>query len=119
VQFPRAVGGGLMMHPVDAVTAIFDAVWTLDSDADTKTGRYGGGLEYFVSAKRGQQGSPIRAGVVHDVGLDGTYLTAGLGFTTLKVGIDVGGRMAVRGEDDFAITGSLRVFGPRPQQQGL
>jgi hypothetical protein len=112
-QFPRAVGGGVMMHPIPQVTASFDAVWTLDNDADTKTGRYGGGLEYFATAKQGQVGYPIRAGAIHDVGLGGTYLTAGLGFATLKMGVDVGGRFQVAGGDDVAITASLRVFGPR------
>lgn len=115
-QFPRAVGGGLMMHPIPALAASFDAVWTLDADADTSTGRYGGGLEYFVSTKQGQVGYPIRGGAIHDVGLDSTYLTAGLGFATLKMGIDIGGRFQVSGEDDdLAITASLRVFGPRPR----
>jgi len=113
VQFPRAIAGGLMMHPVPQLTAIFDAVWTLDADADTSTGRYGGGLEYFATGK--QTGYPLRAGFVHDVGLDDTYVTAGLGVATLKLGLDVGGRMAVRGDDDYAITASLRVFGPRPR----
>ncbi len=112
-QFPRAVAGGLMLHPYPAVTASFDAVFTLDADADTKTGRYGGGLEYFASGKNGQLGYPLRAGFIHDVALDGTYVTGGLGFATLKMGVDVGARLGVRGSDDFGVIASLRVFGPR------
>ena len=66
VQFPRAAAAGLSLRPLPQLTATVDAVWTLDNDADTKTGRYGGGLEYFATGKNGQLGYPLRAGVVHD-----------------------------------------------------
>jgi len=113
LQFPRAAAAGLSLRPLPQLNATVDAVWTLDNDADTKTGRYGGGLEYFASGKHGQLGYPIRAGVVHDISLDGTFITGGLGFATMKLGVDVAARKEVRGGDDFAITASLRVYGPR------
>jgi hypothetical protein len=111
VQYPRAVGAGALISPVAPLALSVDGVWNLD--ADGSTGRYGGGAEWFFSGSGGQTGYPIRAGAVHDVALDGTFLTAGLGITTMKVGFDVGGRMQVDGGDETLIIASLRVFGPR------
>ena len=53
----------LRQRPCDALpqlVAAFDARWNLDTDGDT--GRYGGGLEYFVTTAGGQSGYPLRAG---------------------------------------------------------
>jgi hypothetical protein len=111
VQYPRAVGAGALINPVTPLSLSVDGVWNLDSDEST--GRYGGGAEWFFSGSGGQTGYPIRAGAVHDVALDGTFLTAGLGLTTMKVGFDVGGRMQVDGGDEKLVIASLRVFGPR------
>jgi hypothetical protein len=111
VQYPRAVGAGALISPVAPLALSVDGVWNLD--ADGSTGRYGGGAEWFFSGSGGQTGYPIRAGAVHDVALDGTYLTAGLGITTMKVGFDVGGRMQVDGGDETLVIASLRLFGPR------
>jgi hypothetical protein len=111
VQYPRAVGAGALISPVAPLALSVDGVWNLD--ADGSTGRYGGGAEWFFSGSGGQTGYPIRAGAVHDVALDGTFLTAGLGITTMKVGFDVGGRMQVDGGDETLVIASLRLFGPR------
>ena len=114
-QYPRAIGGGAAIRPVAPLSISFDGLWNLDTD--DSTGRYGGGLEWFFSGSGGQTGYPVRAGAVHDVALDGTYVTAGLGLTTMKIGFDVGGRMQVDGEgDEKLIIASLRVFGPRGDQ---
>jgi hypothetical protein len=111
VQYPRAVGAGALISPVAPLALSVDGVWNLD--ADGSTGRYGGGAEWFFSGSGGQTGYPIRAGAVHDVAQSGTFLTAGLGLTTMKVGFDVGGRMQVDGGDETLIIASLRLFGPR------
>lgn len=110
-QFPRAVATGAMLRPVPQFTMAFDALWNLD--ATGKSGRYGGGAEYFVSTNGGQMGYPLRVGAVHDVALAGTYLTGGLGITGLKVGFDVGARKQVDGGNELVVTASLRLFGPR------
>jgi hypothetical protein len=102
-----------MLHPLPALGASFDAVWNLEHPSGESTGRYGGGLEYFLTGQHGTTGYPIRIGVVHDVADGGTHLTAGLGLTTMKMGIDVSARKEVAGGDELLITAALRVYGPR------
>ena len=109
-QFPRAIGGGVLARPVPQLTASFDARWRLQGD---KTARYGGGLEYFFSGQNGQNGYPIRAGVLHDNGLGATYISGGLGLASIKYGIDVTARKQVKGGDETMIIASMRFFGPR------
>lgn len=110
VRIARTVGGGVSFRPSPAVLAVFDARWNLSTDGET--GRYGGGLEYFVSTAGGQTGYPVRAGAVHDV-VAGTYLTGGLGMITVKFALDVGVRKQIRDGDDLQLGVALRVFGPR------
>ncbi|MBK9033049.1 MAG: hypothetical protein IPL61_17575 [Myxococcales bacterium] len=110
VTFARAVGGGASFRPSPALVAAFDARWDLSTDGPT--GRYGGGLEYFVSTAGGQTGYPLRAGVVHDVAT-GTFITGGLGIATVKFALDIGVRKQVKDGDDLQLSASLRVFGPR------
>jgi hypothetical protein len=112
-QFPRAVGTGIQLRPLEALSASFDAVWTLERPEDQKTGRYGGGLEYFLSTRNGQVGYPIRLGALHDVADDTTHLSAGLGFATMKMGFDVSARREVAGGDELLVIAALRIFGPR------
>lgn len=113
-QFPRAIGAGAMAHPTQALTLAFDALWNLDQDGPTgKTGRYGGGAEYFFTSDHGQMGYPLRAGAVHDVGLGGTFISGGIGITSLKIGFDVSARREVAGGKELAVVASLRFFGPR------
>jgi hypothetical protein len=114
VQYPRAVAGGIMARPMPALGLGFDALWNLDADKPGSSGRFGGGGEYFVSASNRQSGYPIRAGGIYDQGRDAGYVTAGLGFMSLKLGVDVGGRVQVSGGDELMIQASLRLFGPRP-----
>jgi hypothetical protein len=109
-EFPRAIGAGATLRPSPLVAATFDAVWDLDTDG--ATGRYGGGVEYFVSTQQGKVGYPLRAGALHDVAL-GTYVSGGLGLATPKLGLDVGFRKQVADGDELQFSASLRVFGPR------
>jgi hypothetical protein len=111
-EFPRAAAGGVQLRPGQGLTIGFDALWNLDTDG--KTGRYGGGGEYFVSTQGGKIGYPLRLGAVHDVAT-GTYVTGGLGISTVKLGFDVGARKQVADGDELLVTASLRVFGPRLQ----
>ena len=110
-NFPRAVGGGVQVRPVANLTANFDALWNLDLDEGA--GRFGGGLEYFLAARQGQMGYPIRLGGLHDRAGDATYISAGLGMTTMKMAVDIGGRRQVGGGDEMMVVASLRFFGPR------
>jgi hypothetical protein len=110
-RLPRAFAVGAQARPLAGLTASFDALWNLDQDG--KSGRYGGGVEYFLSTRQGQMGYPIRVGGLHDVSTDATYVSAGLGLATVKMGIDVGGRRQVKGGEEMTIVASLRFFGPR------
>ncbi len=110
LEFPRAAAAGVLLRPGQGLAVGFDALWNLDREG--KTGRYGGGAEYFISPQAGKVGYPLRAGVVHDVAT-GTYVSGGAGIATLKLGFDVAARKQVAEGDELLITASLRVFGPR------
>ena len=112
-QFPRAVGGGVLARPLPSFSISFDARWRLVDNAHSA--RYGGGAEYFVSTQNGQTGFPIRAGVLHDNGLNATYVSGGLGLATLRYSIDIAGRFAASGPSDKLVIASMRFFGPRLQ----
>jgi hypothetical protein len=117
-QYPRGVGAGLAVQPSPVITLGLDALWNLELPEGQSAGRYGGGVEYFFRSSDLQTGYPIRAGAVHDVGL-GTYLTAGLGLQTAKVGLDVGARKQVDGGDELMIQAGLRLYGPRQEMGSL
>lgn len=110
LEFPRAAAAGLMLRPGEGLTVGFDATWNLDREG--KTGRYGGGGEYFISTSEGKVGYPIRAGALHDVA-SGTYVSGGVGVATVKLGFDVAARKQVSDGDELLVTASLRLFGPR------
>jgi hypothetical protein len=109
--FPRAFAAGALMRPMAQLTASFDALWNLDREG--KDGRFGGGLEYFLASSSGQMGYPIRIGGLYDTPTDASYVSGGLGLTTMKLSIDIGGRRQVKGGDEMMIVASLRFFGPR------
>jgi hypothetical protein len=108
-QFPRALGGGVHARPIPALAMSFDMRWKLDGD--NTSARYGGGAEYFLRTKQG--GYPLRIGALRDSGLDATYISGGLGYASLKWGIDVGARHQVKNGDETIILASMRFFGPR------
>jgi len=111
-QFPRALGGGLYANLASTLALSFDARWKLDGD--DRSARYGGGGELFLHTNGGQNGIPLRAGVVHDdAGAGATYVSAGLGFAAISWGIDVAGRRQVDGGDETLILASMRFYGPR------
>lgn len=110
-EFPRAVGGGLLARPLPVLAVSFDARWKLDGD--DRSARYGGGAELFLRNSSGQTGFPLRVGGLRDNGLDATYVSGGLGVSTMKFGVDVAARHAVSGIDETTLIASLRFYGPR------
>lgn len=110
LEFPRAAAAGILVRPGTGVSLGFDALWNLDRDG--KTGRYGGGGEYFISTQGGRVGYPLRLGGVHDVAT-GSYVTGGAGIATMKLGFDIAARKQVADGEELLVTASLRVFGPR------
>lgn len=116
-QFPRALGGGVLARPIPSLSLSFDARWRVQGD-DTKA-RFGGGLEWFLSGKNGQQGYPIRAGALRDNNLKATYLTAGLGLASYKWGVDLGARRQVQNGHELVVMASMRFYGPREATPAL
>lgn len=110
LEFPRAAAAGVLLRPGEGLSVGFDALWNLDREG--KTGRYGGGGEYFVATQDGKVGYPLRVGAVHDVAT-GTYVSGGVGIATVKLGFDVAARKQVSDGEELLVTASLRVFGPR------
>ena len=111
-QYPMGVGGGIMARPFPQFTLGFDAAWNLDAD-DKSSGRYGGGAEYLFRTSDMQKAFPLRAGGVYDTSLDSGFVTAGVGFMSTKLGVDIGGSRQVSGGDAMIIHAGLRLFGPR------
>jgi hypothetical protein len=108
-EFPRSLGAGLSFTPTPKLMLNGDGRWSL---AD-KTARYSAGAEYFVATSDGQQGFPIRAGFLYDTTTKGSYLSAGGGYMTQRVGIDVGLRKQVGGVgDELSILAAIRLFLP-------
>jgi hypothetical protein len=110
-HYPRGLGVGLALRPLGSLGLFADGVWNLDLPEGEDTGRYGGGAEYFLVTEGGQTGYPFRAGVVRDTTVDRTYVTAGLGFRSLSIGIDLAVRKDVDGSEALLV-GSIRVFAP-------
>lgn len=107
-QFPRAIGGGILARPIPTFALGFDSRWKTEAGGGA---RFGGGAEYFLRIR--DMGIPLRAGALHDTGLESTYLTAGIGVITMRFALDVGARREVRGGDETLILASMRLFGPR------
>jgi hypothetical protein len=113
LQYPRAIGAGLTVRPLPMFAISADGMWQIErEDAEGSTGRYGGGAEYFLSTADQKTGYPLRIGVVHDVSVDATYLTGGIGIMTTQVALDLGARKQMGG-DEYLVLASLRIFGPR------
>jgi hypothetical protein len=117
VQYPRGVATGLMLRPGQGTLGLsLDALWNIEKDADA-SGRYGGGLEYFLGSGQGT-GYPIRAGGVFDAATDAGFATLGVGYANAKMGFDIGGRKQLSGDgDELIIQAGLRIVGPTPQRQ--
>ena len=108
-QFPRSVGGGVMARPIESLTLTFDMRWKLDGEDNGA--RYGGGIEWFL--KTSNNGYPLRVGAVRDNNSKANYVSGGLGFASMKWGVDIGARRQVQGGDETLVIGIMRFWGPR------
>lgn len=112
-QYPRAYATGLVLRPSARLSLSADALWNTDLEEGQSSGRYGGGAEFFMVSADQRSGYPLRAGFVYDATKDATYATAGLGYRTIRVGIDIGMRKQVSGDDnELLVIGSIRLFAP-------
>jgi hypothetical protein len=113
LRYARAVGAGITVQPMPTLSLHADGLWQIEREDDEgSTGRYGGGVEYFLSTADRQTGYPLRLGLVHDVAVDATYITGGLGIMSSSVALDLGARKQLGG-DEITVLASLRIFGPR------
>jgi hypothetical protein len=113
--FPRGIGAGAALTLAQRLNVGFDAVWNLDHPDGVKTGRYGVGAELFLNSEGAEQGYALRGGYVYDRAFKDQYLTAGLGFVTPRIGLDVGMRKQVGGDvgDELLFEVGLRLFMPQ------
>ncbi len=123
-QYPRAIGAGFVVRPVPSLALAADGLWNMQLPKGESTGRYGGGAEYFISGANMQSGYPLRLGGVYDVNQHAGYITAGIGYMTAKVGLDIAMRKQLSGQQmdgsrELMVTASIRVFGPRMAAQPM
>lgn len=109
-QWGRAAGGGIVAQPISMLALSFDARWRL-ADGD-RSARYGGGAELFLQSSNGQQGYPIRIGILRDNGIGATYMSGGLGFAGMKLSVDIAARRAVSGGEETMFIASMRFYPP-------
>ncbi|MBL4633566.1 MAG: hypothetical protein JKY56_06830, partial [Kofleriaceae bacterium] len=115
-SYPRGFGTGLSFAPGGPLSISVDSLWNLELEDDQKSGRFGGGLEYLFAAQDGISRYPIRFGGVFDRASDEGYLNFGLGFSSAKLGLDIGGRKQVSGTgDEFIVQIGLSLVGAVPQ----
>jgi hypothetical protein len=118
-ESPLSLGMAIAFTPVPQLNINFDAVINftgyqqLQVDPMTgaislnarQTGRLGPGLEWIIGGK-----VPLRAGVVYDSGLPGTFLTAGLGYVSPQFGVDLSYRGKVQGGIENVLMLGIRLF---------
>ena len=103
---PRKLGVGLgfLFEPLE-VTASMDV--DLSGDAVTTVPRFGFGAEYtFAKAFH------ARVGFIEDQLLDERRITAGFGYVSPDVAVDLGYSTAVTGDSDMLISVSIRYMPP-------
>jgi hypothetical protein len=103
VLYPRALGLGVSYAFGTTFLAEFDSVLSF-YEQGMKPSFHGGG-ELFLG-----QSYAVRAGAMHDMARESTYVTAGLGLIASKIALDVGMRQMVKGGAETAIGVSIRAF---------
>ena len=106
---PRLAGGGVSYTIDSFVTLAVDGLADLSTfhelDGSLRPeALVGGAVEIFV------QGVPIRAGYTFDSGRNQHAVTAGLGYVTQQLGVDLSMRQQVVGGDDTWLLASFRYF---------
>ena len=101
-RFARSLGAGAAVT-FPGLTVAAD----VRQDDETKTERYGAGIEYLFG-----QGYPLRAGYVHDGASGASYVTGGVGFITPSMALDLAARRQLGGDEGWVMTLGLRLFVP-------
>jgi len=103
--FPQALGLGASYQFGTTFLAEFDSVLDFTSDPEKLTASFHGGAELFL-AKR----YAIRAGAMHDMHRDATYVTGGFGLVFRRFGLDFGLRQQVDGGVETLAAFSASLF---------
>lgn len=104
VLFPIQLGLGAS-YKVSVVTLAFDSIIDFTTDPDGVTASFHGGIEGFF-AKR----FAVRAGAMHNLFREATYVTGGLGLVLKSIGVDVSLRQEVDGGNETQIAFALQLF---------
>lgn len=104
LEFPMQLGLGLAYQFGTYLLAEFDTVLDFSTD-ETAAASFHGGLEAFI-----KNAVALRGGVAYDMLQEATYVTAGLGFVTRKLGLDFGMRQMVDAGAETLVAFSLRLF---------
>ena len=107
-RYARALGFGAAFSPGGKLTFSADGRY----DFGIESARWGGGVEYLFSNSDGGQGLPIRGGYVYDAQTGASFVTAGAGFVTPRIALDLGARKQVADGDELMLQMSLRLFLP-------
>ncbi len=103
-QFPMQLGMGLAYQFGSYLLAEFDTVLDFSTD-ETLAASFHGGAEIFI-----KNTVAIRGGAAYDMFQEATYVTAGLGVVTRKVGLDFGLRQMVDAGAETLVAFSIRLF---------
>ncbi len=103
-QFPMQLGMGLAYQFGSYLLAEFDTVLDFTTD-EAMAASFHGGAEIFIKNM-----VALRGGAAYDTFQEATYVTAGLGIVTRKIGLDFGLRQMVEGGAESLLAFSLRVF---------
>lgn len=102
---PRALGLGVALTTGKALTLAFDSVLDFTSDPKALSATLHGGLELLAG-----ESYALRAGAQHDTFLQASYVTAGVGLLSSRVGLELGLRQQVDGGTGTLISTAIKVF---------
>jgi hypothetical protein len=104
--FPQSLGLGVSYTLGTMFLAEFDTVFDFTSDKTKDvTASFHGGLEVFLGKRY-----VMRGGAMHSQYRDATYVSAGMGLVTKRLGIDASLRQMVDGGTETMLAFALRLF---------
>ena len=103
--YPIGLGFGVSYTMGTLLTAEFASVLDFDSDPDGITATLHGGAELFLAKK-----FPFRAGVMHSLYREATFLSGGIGWISRRLGIEVSLRQQIAGGADTLVAAALQLF---------
>lgn len=104
--YPQALGLGAAYAIGQVATLSFDSVLDFSSDPnDEVKASFHGGAELFLSKRYA-----FRAGAMHDMLRESTYVSGGLALVSRRIGLEFGLRQQVDGGSETLLAFSLNLF---------